>query len=104
SARRGEPIRRRRAKGEVSENHDRRWLWVPAFGGTTTIHSADQNRGRQQFMQQIKIEPAPAYLMIVNSRLQRIDHGQFQICQAGLPSPIERKMICALPMMFSNGT
>ena len=45
-----------------------------------------------------------AHLTIVNSRLQRTDHGQLQMCQAGSPSPIEKKMICALPTRFSNGT
>ena len=55
------------------------------------------SRGRQRQTQ-------PPYLITVNSRLQRIDHDQSQICQARLPSLIERKMICALPMMFSKGT
>ena len=41
--------------------------------------------------------------MTVNSRLQRTAHGQRQMCQAGTPS-IEKKMICALPIRFSNGT
>src|SRR5579884_4492175 len=45
-----------------------------------------------------------AHLTIVKSRLQRTDHGQLQMCQAGSPSPMEKKMICALPMRFSNGT
>jgi hypothetical protein len=45
-----------------------------------------------------------AYLTVVNSRRQRTDHGQFQMCQAGSPSLIEKKMICASPMRFSNGT
>jgi len=45
-----------------------------------------------------------AHLTIVKSRLQRTDHGQLQMCQAGSPSPMEKKMICALPTRFSNGT
>ena len=44
------------------------------------------------------------YLITVNSRLQRIDNGQLQMCQAGSPPRIERNTICALPMMFSSGT
>src|SRR5215470_18067104 len=56
----------------------------------------------------LKFAPAgrrsPAHLTIVNSLLQRTDHGQLQMCQAGSPSPMEKKMICALPMRFSNGT
>src|SRR5215469_8456331 len=45
-----------------------------------------------------------AHLTIVKSRPLRTDHGQLQMCQAGSPSPMEKKMICALPMRFSNGT
>ena len=45
-----------------------------------------------------------AHLTIVNSRFQRTAHGQVQICHAGSPSPIEKKMICARPTRFSNGT
>jgi len=45
-----------------------------------------------------------AHRTIVNSRLQRTDHGQFQKCQAGSPSPTEKKMTCARPTRFSNGT
>ena len=41
---------------------------------------------------------------IVNSRLQRTDHGQRHTSQARSPSPIEKKMICARPTMFSSGT
>ena len=41
---------------------------------------------------------------IVNKRCQRTDHGQRHTCQACAPSPIEKKMISARPMMFSNGT
>src|SRR5262249_16062904 len=56
----------------------------------------------------LKFAPAgcrpSAHLTIVNSRLQRTDHGQLQMCQAGSPSPMEKKMICALPTRFSNGT
>ena len=40
----------------------------------------------------------------VNSRFQRTVHGQRQTSQACAPSRIEKKMICALPMMFSYGT
>src|SRR5215831_4162929 len=42
-----------------------------------------------------------AHRTIVNRRLQRTDHGQFQKCQAGSPSPTEKKMICARPIRFS---
>src|SRR5260370_9160131 len=45
-----------------------------------------------------------AHLTIANSRLQRTDRGQFQMCQAGSPSLIEKKIIWALPIRFSNGT
>src|SRR4029450_10813087 len=45
-----------------------------------------------------------AHLTIVNSLLQRTDTGQRQNCQARSPSYTEKKMICALPTMFSNGT
>jgi hypothetical protein len=41
---------------------------------------------------------------IVNRRLQRSDPGQRHTCQACVPSPTEKKMISARPMMFSNGT
>ena len=41
---------------------------------------------------------------IVNSRLQRTDQGQRQTSQARSPSGTEKKMICARPTMFSNGT
>ena len=41
---------------------------------------------------------------IVNKRPQRTDHGQRHTCQACAPSPIEKKMISARPMIFSNGT
>jgi hypothetical protein len=41
---------------------------------------------------------------IVNKRPQRTDPGQRHTCQACAPSPIEKKMISARPMMFSNGT
>jgi len=41
---------------------------------------------------------------ILNKRCQRTDHGQRHTCQACAPSPIEKKMISARPMMFSNGT
>src|SRR5262245_14973921 len=41
---------------------------------------------------------------IVNSRLQRTDHGQRHTIQACSPSRIEKKMIWARPTMFSNGT
>ena len=37
----------------------------------------------------------------VNNRSQRTAHGQRQISQACVPSLIEKKMICAFPMMFS---
>src|SRR5205085_5797607 len=49
------------------------------------------------------LRPA-AHRTIVNSRLHRTDHGQFQKCQAGSPSPTEKKMACARPTRFSNGT
>ena len=48
--------------------------------------------------------PAAAHLTSVNSRLQRTVHGQRQISQACVPPLIEKKMICALPIEFSNGT
>jgi hypothetical protein len=47
---------------------------------------------------------AAAHRTSVNIRLQRTAHGQFQISQACAPPPIEKKMICALPIRFSNGT
>jgi hypothetical protein len=36
----------------------------------------------------------------VNSLVQRTVHGQRHASQACAPSLIEKKMICALPMMF----
>src|SRR5437764_2787220 len=45
-----------------------------------------------------------AHRTIVNSRLQRNAQGQRHTCQACPPSPIEKKMISARPMMFSKGT
>ena len=39
-----------------------------------------------------------------NSRFQRTVHGQRQNCQAGAPSPTEKKMISARPIRFSAGT
>ena len=45
-----------------------------------------------------------AHLTIVNSLPQRTDTGQRQNCQARSPSKTEKKMICALPTIFSNGT
>jgi hypothetical protein len=47
---------------------------------------------------------APPHRTTVNSRLQRTERGQFQMCQAGSPSPIEKKITWALPTRFSNGT
>ena len=49
------------------------------------------------------LRPAP-HRTIVNSRLQRTDHGQRQISHARSPSCTEKKMSCARPTMFSNGT
>src|SRR5262249_27043130 len=40
----------------------------------------------------------------LNKRCHRTDHGQRHTCQACAPSPIEKKMISARPIMFSNGT
>ena len=45
-----------------------------------------------------------AHRTIVNSRLQRTDHGHRQIIHAWSPSMIEKKMIWARPTIFSNGT
>ena len=45
-----------------------------------------------------------AHLTILNSRFHRIDHGQRQTCQARSPSATEKKMICARPIRFWNGT
>src|SRR5690348_14576017 len=45
-----------------------------------------------------------AHLTIVKSLLQRTDTGQRQNCQARSPSYTEKKMIWALPTIFSNGT
>ena len=47
---------------------------------------------------------AAAHRTSVNSRSQRTVHGQRQISQAWVSSLIEKKMICALPIRFSNGT
>src|SRR5579859_3745466 len=47
---------------------------------------------------------ATAHLTSVNSRSQRTDHGQRHTSQGWMSSRIEKKMICALPMMFSAGT
>src|SRR5580698_4702679 len=41
------------------------------------------------------------HLTNVNNRFQRTSHGQRQISQAWVPSLIEKKMICARPMIFS---
>src|SRR5579863_8512718 len=54
-------------------------------------------RGRRDF-------GPPAHLTKVNNRSQRTSHGQRQISQAWVPSLIEKKMICARPMMLSYGT
>ena len=45
-----------------------------------------------------------AHRTIENSRLQRTVHGQRQICHARSPSAIEKKIICARPTRFWNGT
>src|SRR6266540_591509 len=45
-----------------------------------------------------------AHLTIVNSRFQRTAQGQRHTIHACSPSRIEKKMIWARPMMFSNGT
>ena len=42
--------------------------------------------------------------IVENRRPQRTWAGQFQICQAGVPSSIEKKIISARPTKFSNGT
>ena len=44
---------------------------------------------------------ATAHLTSVNIRLQRTSHGHRQISQAWVPSLSEKKMICALPIIFS---
>src|SRR5208282_2357257 len=44
---------------------------------------------------------AAAHRTSVNSRLQRTVQGQRHASQACAPSLIEKKMICALPIMFS---
>jgi hypothetical protein len=41
---------------------------------------------------------------IVNRRFQRMAVGQRQNIQACSPSAMEKKIICARPTMFSNGT
>ena len=45
-----------------------------------------------------------AHRTIENSLFQRTETGQRQNCQACSPSLTEKKMICALPTKFSNGT
>ena len=71
---------------------------------------AIEERGVGEVMADLLFEIAPArcrpagHLTIVNSRFQRTAHGQVQTCHAGSPSPIEKKMICARPTRFSNGT
>src|SRR5262245_23751784 len=45
-----------------------------------------------------------AHRTIVNSLFQRTDHGQRHTIQACSPSRMEKKMIWARPMIFSNGT
>ena len=50
------------------------------------------------------LEPFRSALTIVSNLSQRTDHGQSQNCQAASPSLTEKKMICALPTRFSNGT
>src|SRR5215210_8536614 len=47
---------------------------------------------------------AHLYRTIVPKRFQRTVHGQRQNSSARSPSASEKKMICALPMKFSNGT
>ena len=37
-------------------------------------------------------------------RSQRTVHGHFHTCQAGVSSPMEKKMISPRPIRFSNGT
>ena len=56
------------------------------------------------FLERSSVLRLAAHLMIVNSLLQRTETGQRQNSQARSPSYTEKKMICALPMMFSNGT
>ena len=70
---------------------------------------AVEERGVGKSVADLLFEVAPAcrlaaHLTIVNSLFQRTAHGQVQMCQAGSPSPIEKKMICARPTRFSNGT
>jgi hypothetical protein len=45
-----------------------------------------------------------AYRAIVGSRPQRTVHGQRHTSQACSPSVTEKKITCARPMRFSNGT
>ena len=80
----------------------RRGLWALISGvrtGRLAVSGWIERLDRSRFA----CSPA-AHLTIVNSRFQRTDHGQRHTIQACSPSRIEKKMICARPTMFSNGT
>src|SRR5208283_4697973 len=50
------------------------------------------------------LRSASIHLTAWNMRLRRRSQGQRQNCQAGAPSPTEKKITSARPSRFSNGT
>ena len=71
-------------------------------GGGTRLFAVDCRVERLNGSQ-CACSPA-AHRTIVNSLFQRTDHGQRHTIQACSPSRMEKKMIWARPIMFSNGT
>jgi len=88
-----------------------------ARNATAITHGGDMAQGQleQVFIAELVTDafrqfasscavPASRHLTIVSNLSQRTDHGQSQNCHAASPSLTEKKMTCALPTRFSNGT